>query len=125
MSKLLLQKKTPCRAQCTHGNNSFGVTVRFGGVGEPDPGGGKHDPAGLVRRARIFEKSGGRPITGATYKHVLHVKLAAYTLAPTGSCSSPMLTRHGTHNIAEVRNTHRGARAHDHKVKSLALYRLS
>ena len=87
--------------------------------------GGKNDPAGLVRRARVFEKSGGRPITGATYKHVWHVKLAAYTLAPTGSCSSPMLTRHGTHNIAEVRDTHRGARAHDHTVKSFALYRLS
>ena len=33
-------------------------------------------------------------------------------------------------NVARVmwageRNTHRGARTHDHKVKSLALYRLS
>ena len=87
--------------------------------------GGKNVPAGLVRRARVFEKTSGRPVTGATYKHVLHVKLAAYTLAPCGFCRLPMLTGYGTHDIADVRNTHRGARAHDHKVKSLALYRLS
>ena len=38
-------------------NSPFGVAVRFGGVGEPDPGGGKNASAGLVRRAGALEKT--------------------------------------------------------------------
>ena len=81
-------------------------------------------PAGLVCRTRAFDETSGRPATGATYKHVLHVKLAVYTLTLV-FCSSPVVKRNGAANKANVQNTQRGARAHDHKVKSLAFYRLS
>lgn len=41
-----------------------------------------------------------------------------------GWCSASLLTQE-RQNDALMKSTHRGARTHDHKVKSLALYRLS
>ena len=56
---------TPC------GNRAFGVSITIGGVGEPDPGGGKNHllPASFAV-LRAFGLTGERPSTRATYKHV-------------------------------------------------------
>ena len=55
---------------------------------------GGNAPAGLVRRTHAFDKTSGRPTTGATYKHVLHAKLEACTLTASACCSLPISTRH-------------------------------
>ena len=52
-----LNRRCLHRVHAVLGNCAFGVAVRFGGVGEPDPGGGKNAPAGLVRRAGALEKT--------------------------------------------------------------------
>ena len=56
---------TPC------GNSAFGVSITIGGVGEPDPGGGKNHllPASFAV-LRAFGLTDERPSTRATCKHV-------------------------------------------------------
>ena len=103
--------------------HSGSPSVLVGWVSRTREGGKLPLPASFAARA-LLRIPRGRPITGATYKHVLHVKLAVYTLTLV-FCSSPVVKRNGAANKANVHNTHRGARAHDHKVKSLALCRLS
>ena len=92
-----LNRRCLHRVRAVHGNCAFGVAVRFGGVGEPDPGGGKNGPADLVRRRHTFGTTRERPATYATCRHVLHAKLflvfawhylglqmAPLTLCPSG-----------------------------------------
>ena len=78
----ILNRKCPCRAQRTHGNSAFGVASDLVGWVSRTREGGKNAPADPVRRPPTFDETSGRPTTSATYKHVLHVKLEAYTLTP-------------------------------------------